>query len=117
MSNALYHRTIWEGRRCNCIGMPWTFTKYTLTENKLIFQDGLLNQTTHPIFIDSLRDATLKRNAWQRIIGTGDIILTKSMKIIDSDNESMKNIKDPKWVFNHILDMIEKSRNNHIHIT
>ena len=36
-------KTLWNDRKRIIFGLPWTFTKYKLTEEKLIIQTGFLN--------------------------------------------------------------------------
>ena len=34
---------VWEDRKRNFLGLPWTFTKYTLTPERLFINTGFLN--------------------------------------------------------------------------
>ena len=35
---------LWQGRRRNWLGLPWTFTKYSLDEEKLYINSGFFIQ-------------------------------------------------------------------------
>ena len=35
---------LWKDRKRIVFGLPWTFTRYTLTEEKLLIETGLLNK-------------------------------------------------------------------------
>ena len=34
--------TVWKDRKRTFLGLPWSFTRYELTEEKLIIETGLL---------------------------------------------------------------------------
>ncbi len=72
---------LWHDRKRNFLGLPWTFTVYELTRNRLFLQTGFLNQREDEVRLYRITDLTLTRSLWQRIIGTGTIH-------IDSGRES-----------------------------
>ncbi|MDD3428738.1 MAG: PH domain-containing protein [Oscillospiraceae bacterium] len=82
--------TIWQDRS-RILGMPITFTKYALTEDRLFLQKGLLNQTMDEILLYRVRDISWSCSLGQRIFGVGTI------KVLSSDKSlpqlELKNIK------------------------
>ena len=43
MENADNGGIVWSDRKRIAFGLPWTFTKYTLTKEKLLIHTGMLN--------------------------------------------------------------------------
>ena len=64
---------IWTDRKRIVFGLPWTFTKYTLTKEKLLVETGILNKDEEDIRLYRIVDLTLKRTFWQRLFGLGTI--------------------------------------------
>ena len=64
---------IWTDRKRIVFGLPWTFTKYTLTKEKLLVETGILNKDEEEIRLYRIVDLTLKRTFWQRLFGLGTI--------------------------------------------
>ena len=64
---------IWTDRKRIIFGLPWTFTKYTLTKEKLLVETGILNKDEEEIRLYRIVDLTLKRTFWQRLFGLGTI--------------------------------------------
>ncbi len=90
-------RIIWHDRKRNGLGLPWTFTVYDLSEDRLFVTTGILNKREDEVRLYRVVDTTLTRSLWQRIIGTGTIHLDtadKTMKNFDITN--VKNANDVK---------------------
>ena len=51
-----------ERKRWLFFGIPWTFTKYILTEKKIIIESGLLNSSENEILMYRVTDMTLTRS-------------------------------------------------------
>ncbi len=64
---------LWSDRKRILFGLPWTFTKYTLTSEKLLIETGILNKDEEEIRLYRIMDMTLKRSFWQRLFGLGTI--------------------------------------------
>ena len=64
---------IWTDRKRIIFGLPWTFTKYILTKEKLLVETGILNKDQEEIRLYRIMDMTLKRSLWQRLFGLGTI--------------------------------------------
>ena len=78
------------------LGIPWTFTKYSLSEDRFFIQKGFLNKTYDEVLLYRIRDISLKRSLWQRMFGVGTIRLYAS----DATNPAIevKNIKQSEQV-------------------
>ena len=64
---------VWQDRKRIAFGLPWTFTKYILTKEKLLIQSGILNTKEEEIRLYRIMDVTLRRSLAQRIFGLGTI--------------------------------------------
>ena len=84
---------VWSDRKRNFLGLPWTFTRYELSENRLFIETGLLNSREAEIRLYRITDMTLTRNLWQKLIGTGTIHC-------DSADPTMRNfdIKNVNYI-------------------
>ena len=45
---------IWTDRKRIIFGLPWTFTKYILTKEKLLVETGILNKDQEEIRLTAL---------------------------------------------------------------
>lgn len=64
---------IWKDRKRPIFGLPLSFTKYELTEEKLLITTGFLSTKQEEIKLYRIMDLTLKRSIWQRMFGVGTI--------------------------------------------
>ena len=64
---------VWQDRKRTLFGLPWSFTKYSLTEEKLLVETGFLNKKEEEIRLYRIMDVTLKRSFGERIFGLGTI--------------------------------------------
>ena len=78
---------VWtDKKRWGFLGLPLTFTRYTLTEEKLLVDSGFLNKKQEEVRLYRIMDMTLNRSFGQRIFGLGTIgnlfhnALNKSIK-------------------------------------
>lgn len=100
---------LWQGRkRVLFFGLPWTFTKYTLLEDKFIVDSGFLNSTQDEIRLYRIMDLTLKRNLWQKLFGLGTIVCDTVDK--SSPKLEIINIKDSMAVKEMLSNAVEEER-------
>ena len=102
------HKIVWKDRRRVWCGLPWTFTKYELSREKLVIKTGFFTQNQGEVRLYRILDLSLKRSLIQRIFGLGTInchSVDKTMK-----NFEIKNIKDSENVKNQLSDLIEEAR-------
>lgn len=99
---------IWQDRKRVWCGLPWTFTKYELSREKLVIKTGLFTQNQDEVRLYRILDLSLTRSFGQRIFGLGTIkcnSVDKTMK-----NFEIKNIKNSEVVKNQLSDLIEEAR-------
>ncbi len=83
---------IWKDRK-RFLGMPLSFTRYAMSEDRLFFSVGFLSVRDEELLLYRVRDISVRRTLWQRIFGVGSIIVTSSDK--STPLFTLKNIKRP----------------------
>ena len=99
--------TIWTDRKRH-FGLPISFTKYSLSEDRLFRETGLLNLNEEEVLLYRVRDVSLSRSLWQRIFGVGTITVHSSNKT--SPTLEVINVKDSKSVKELIFTNVEKAK-------
>lgn len=102
MSNIL-----WKDRRRR-LGMPLSFTRYRLTEDRLFCETGFLNIREEEILLYRIRDLELKLTLGQRLFGVGSIYVHSSDKT--QPNLELKNIKNPREVKELLSNKVEECK-------
>lgn len=95
---------IWSDRK-RFLGMPLSFTRYAMSEDRLFLSVGFLNIKDDEILLYRVRDITTRRTLWQRIFGVGSITIVSSDKTMPT--LVLKNIKNPMKVKEIIHDQVE----------
>ena len=99
---------IWTDRKRIIFGLPWTFTKYILTKEKLLVETGILNKDQEEIRLYRIMDMTLRRSLWQRLFGLGTIHCCTADK--SSPELDIKWIPDSQNVKELLSDLVEAER-------
>ena len=99
---------LWQERKRNFLGLPWTFTKYRLDEERLYINTGFFNTTEDEIRLYRITDVTLKRSFWQRLFGLGTIHCDSSD--VTMQNFDIRNVKNPKQVKDMLSKLVDESR-------
>ena len=99
---------VWSDRKRIIFGLPWTFTKYSLTKEKLLVETGILNKDEEEIRLYRIMDLTLKRSLWERLFGLGTIHCCTADK--SSPELDIKWIKDSASVKDLLSDLVEQER-------
>ena len=99
---------VWKDRKRIIFGLPWTFTRYSLTQEKLVIDTGFISRKEDEIRLYRILDITLERPLSQRIWGLGSIRLNTADKT--SPELVIKRIKHAKTVKDMLSDMVEKER-------
>ena len=96
---------LWKDRK-RFLGMPLSFTRYWLSDDRLFTSVGFLNIKDDEILLYRVRDIDTSRTLWQRIFGVGTVTVMSSDKTMPS--LSLKNIKDPIFVKELIHKQVEE---------
>lgn len=98
---------IWEDRK-HIAWFPIGFDKYTVRDGKIYINKGLFSTVSDQTLLYRVIDIQLRRNLWQKIFGTGTIILISR---VDADPEIvLENVKDPRYVMEMLSELIEEER-------
>ena len=98
---------LWKDRK-RYFGMPISFTRYALSEDRLFISVGLLNIKDDEVLLYRVRDIDTSRSLWQRIFGVGTITVMSSDKSMP--NLVLKNVKDPVFVKELIHTQVEEMK-------
>ena len=98
---------LWKDRK-RYLGMPISFTRYRLSEDRIFCETGCFNLTEEEILLYRVRDLELKRSFGQRIFGVGTICIHSSDKT--NPHLDLKNVKNPKMVKELIYQTVEAAK-------
>ena len=100
-------RYTWEDRKRH-LGMPLSFTKYRLSEDRLFCETGLLNVREDEVLLYRIRDLQLNISLDQRLFGVGTV------SVISSDQSlphlDLTNVKNPREVKELIHRSVEAAK-------
>ena len=102
---------VWSSRkRLLFFGLPFTFTKYTLTKEKVLVDTGFLNKKQEEVRLYRILDITLTRSLAQRIFGLGTI----SCKTSDTALPVLEliNVRNSMNIKEQLSDLVETERVN-----
>ena len=100
--------TVWRARKRNFLGLPWTFTVYGFSRDRLFIKTGVFSTKEDEVRLYRITDVSLHRSLWQRIMGMG------SIKIYSADQSlgdfEIKNIRDCENVKEQLSQLVEDER-------
>lgn len=100
--------TVWSDRKRTIFGLPWSFTKYILTDEKLLIIKGCFKQEEEEIRLYRIMDLSLARSVRDRMDRVGTIHCCSSDK--SASEFDIQRIKDPRKVKEMLSDLVEKQR-------
>ena len=98
---------LWKDRK-RYFGMPLSFTRYAMSDDRLFISVGFLNIKDDEILLYRVRDIDTSRNLWQRLFGVGTISVMSSDKTMPT--LVLKNVKDPVFVKELIHKQVEETK-------
>ena len=97
-----------ERKRWLFLGLPFTFTKYTIKEDVITVDAGLFTTTQNDCYMYKVQDVELVISLAQRIFGLGTV------KCYTGDTTDkvllITNVKNAKEIKDFILDYSERAR-------
>ena len=100
-------KILWKDRK-RYLGMPRSFTRYSLTEDRLFHSVGFLNIRDDEVLLYRVRDINTSRTLWQRLFGVGTVTVMSSDKSMPT--MEMKNIKNPMAVKELLHEQVEEMK-------
>ncbi len=97
-----------ERKRLLFFGLPWTFTKYTVTPDLITINQGLLNTTEDDCYMYKVQDVTLKTSLVERIFGLSTVVCYTGD--VTNPELSMVHIRNAKEIKSYLLKASEAAR-------
>lgn len=97
----------WKDRK-RILGMPFTFTRYSLSDDRLFCEKGFLNIKQDEVLLYRVRDLQLNMSLGQRIFGVGTICVVSSDKSVP--HLDLVNVKHPREVKELIHKSVEDAK-------
>lgn len=101
---------IWEERKRLWCGLPWTFTKYVLTDDRILVRTGFFNLKEDEVRLYRIKDISISKTLLQRLFGLGTIhIASTDAKLGTFEIVNVKNSYEKK---EQISELVEQAREN-----
>ena len=104
----LPNNTVWSDRKHTLFGLPWSFTKYILTDEKLLIVKGFWKQNEEEIRLYRIFDMSLTRTVRDRLDRVGTIHCCSGDK--SSPEFDIKRIRNARNVKEMLSDLVEKQK-------
>ena len=102
------HEIKWKDRKRIIFGLPWSFTKYKLTDDKLMVSTGIFSINEEEMRLYRIMDVTLKRSFGERLWGLGTIHICSSDQT--TPELDIKRVRQSADVKEMLSDMVEAAR-------
>ena len=98
---------LWKDRRRR-LGLPLSFTRYSLSEDRLFCETGFLNLRADEVLLYRVQDLELTMRLGQRMFGVGTVCVHSSDKSVP--HLDLKNVKNPREVKELIHRQVEEMK-------
>lgn len=99
---------MWSDKKRIWCGLPWTFTRYSVSPDRLYIKRGLITIHEDEVRLYRIRDISLRQGFFQRLFGLGTINISSSDSSMG--NFQLKNIKKSHDVKEMLSDAVETER-------
>ena len=107
MADLQDEKTLWKDRK-RILGLPISFTRYEVTEDRFITRVGFFRTGTNEILLYRILDIKMVRSLGQKILGVGTITLFSADQ--SHGTIEVKNIKKPDAVRRFLSKIVEQER-------
>ncbi len=104
---ALAIEYLWRDRK-RYLGLPLSFTRYSMSEDRLFLSTGLLTTHDEEVILYRVRDISVRITLWQRIFGVGTVTVISSDKT--QPTLDLKNIKRPREIKELLHQQVEEMK-------
>ena len=98
---------LWKDRKRH-LGLPLSFTRYRLSEDRVFCETGFLNIHEEEVLLYRVRDLELRMSLGQRIFGVGTVCVHSSDKT--NPHLDLKNVKHPREVKELLYRTVEAAK-------
>lgn len=98
---------IWKDRK-RFLGMPLSFTRYAMSEDRLFLSVGFFSIKDEEVLLYRVQDINTSRTLWQRLFGVGTVTVAstdKSLPLL-----VLKNVKNPLEVKEMLHQQVEETK-------
>jgi hypothetical protein len=99
---------LWKDRK-RYLGLPISFTVYSIDNNRLYLKKGFFNTVIDELLLYRILDVKLTRTLGQKIFGVGSILVTSADQ--SSPTMLIKNIKKSDRTRRLLSNIVERERN------
>ena len=98
---------LWKDRK-RYLGLPLSFTRYSLSEDRLFLSVGFLNIKDDEVLLYRVRDIASTRTLGQRLFGVGTLTVSSADKT--TPVLVLKNVKNPMAVKELLHNQVEEMK-------
>ena len=98
---------LWKDRK-RYFGLPLSFTRYSLSEDRLFLEKGFFNINADEVLLYRVRDLELNMRLTQRIFGVGTVCVHSSDQSLP--HLELQNVKNPREVKELIHRSVEEAK-------
>ena len=98
---------LWKDRK-RYFGLPLSFTRYRLSEDRIFVEKGFLNIHVEEVLLYRVRDLELQLKLTQRLFGVGTVCVHSSDKT--APDLYLLNVKHPREVKELIFRQVEQEK-------
>ena len=101
-------KIVWKDRKRTLFGLPLSFTRYSLTEDRLYIDTGFFSRREEEVRLYRILDITLRRSLGERLFGLGTIHCCSADQ--STPEFDIKRIRSSSAVKELLSDLVEKER-------
>ncbi|ADU23104.1 MULTISPECIES: PH domain-containing protein [Ruminococcus] len=102
---------VWTDKKRTFLGLPWSFTRYYLTESKFITRTGIFSVQEDELELYRVLDKKLVLTMGNRMVGCGTIVM--NVRDVDTPIKEIKSVKKPREVMKLLDQYIDMNRDRY----
>lgn len=105
--NVVVEPIVWKDRK-RIMGLPLTFTRYSIRGSRLYLSKGFFNVQEDELLLYRVLDMSMKQSFGNRLVGVGTLVLSTA----DATHRTLEiqKIKRPRDVRNLLSQLVEEER-------